>query len=135
MGGSGDQVPIHRTRIGEMEHRGRVQIDWIVDPSPFASRIARIAHQVAVAKHHALGSPGRAARVEDAGEVRFGGARILYGFCRGDQRVVVQGSRRQRSGRWIIGIDERQAVNSVGKLDTHFGKRQIDDKQLGPAIS
>ncbi len=64
------QHRIHRRAIGEVEHRCGMQVDRAARPHAFAERVQRIDHQIAMAEHHALGTAGGAAGVEDAGRDR-----------------------------------------------------------------
>ena len=66
-GGKGGGGEIEQ--IGDMEHRGRVQIDGIVRQVEFGAVRDAAGIEIAVAEHHALWKTGCSAGVKDAGQV------------------------------------------------------------------
>ena len=93
-----------------------------VGQKAFGEHVARIAHQIAVAEHHALGAAGRAAGVEDAGEIVAAAPRV--GHRRGARRsVLVVGARRGPVGRSVVGIDQRQSGSPLQPMSRRWRRK------------
>ena len=115
-----------------MEHRGGVQIDRAARPQALAKRVHRVDHQIAVAEHHALGTAGGAAGIEDAGKIGAIAHRIRHRLAAFDQRLVPFHSRRRFA---FVGVDQLQARNSLRQRRADGGKRLVDEQDVGAAIA
>ena len=130
IGAAADQRSEHRAAIGEVEHRRGVEIDRAVRQQALAQHVQRVAGDVGVAQHHALGTAGGAAGVEDAGQILARGHRVRNGLARSDQFLVVL---RLRRSLIVIGIDQFHR-HGFRELDAHFGKRLVDDEHRSAAV-
>ena len=77
-----------RGAVGEMEHRAGMDVGGVGVEAHAGDRVHRVHHEVGVGQHHALGPAGRAAGVEQAGEVVVGRADILGRLVGGEVLVV-----------------------------------------------
>ena len=83
----------HRhAHVGQMEHRRGMQIGAVGRGQAIGAHRQARAAQIGVAEHHALGKTGRAAGVEDTGQVVAAPDRIGHRCRRGNQRLVIMGA-------------------------------------------
>src|SRR3954468_6996639 len=88
---------------GDMEHRRGVQAHAAPAHEVLAGEQPEgRGQQAGVAEHHALGPPGGAAGVEDAGELRATAADVLHRLGPGDEVLEGQGAVRDRA---VAGVD------------------------------
>ena len=132
VGAARQQHRIHRSAVGEVKHRCRMQIDRGARPQPFTERVKRVGHQVAMAQHHALGTAGGAAGVEDTGEIVTLAHGVRDGLALRDQRFVVL----HAGGRLaVIGIDQLEARVGLGQGRADRCERLVDEQDLRAAIA
>ena len=105
---------MHHAGVREMKHRRGMQIDGIVDSGRLRQGVASAVEEILVAQHHAFRAAGGAAGVEDAGQVPSGRVSVRDRRGRGDDRLVIDGVRRQRRGRRVVGVDEPDRPDPVG---------------------
>ena len=132
VGAAAEQARIHRRAIGEVEHRRGVQINSGAGKQPFAERMERIHHQIAVAEHDALGTAGGAAGIEDAAEIAADPHRIGHRRAALDQLFEIVHARRRLA---VVGIDQLQAGDGLYERQADRRKRLVHEQDAGAAIA
>jgi hypothetical protein len=64
-----EQHAVHAAAVGKMKHRCRVEIERIRRINALGEQEERARHQVAMAQHDALRTPGRAAGIKNSGKI------------------------------------------------------------------
>jgi hypothetical protein len=130
VGAAADQRGEHSRTIGEMKHRCGIEIDRAVRQQALAQHMQRVADDIGVAQHHALGAAGGAAGVEDPGQLLARRHRVRNGRARGDQFFVILGLGRAGI---VVGIDQFQR-NGLCELDAHRGEGLVHHQHRGAAV-
>ena len=69
-----------RGAIGQVEHRPGMEVGGVCGKAHAGHAVQRIHDQIGVGEHHALGTAGRSAGIEEAGQVVVPGAGIVDRF-------------------------------------------------------
>ena len=116
-----DPMQHGQAHVGEVEHRRSVQVDAAGRGQPFGKQRKRRAAQIGVAQHHALRKAGRAAGVEDAGQVLAAAHGVGHRVGVRNQRLVAVHAGRHLA---VAAIDHlAQASSSRGGTARPSGGR------------
>ena len=130
IGAAADQRGEHGAAIGQVKHRRGVEVDRALGQQAFAQHMQRVADDVGVTEHHALGAAGGASGVEDTGEILTRRHRVGDGLARRNQFLVVL-----RFGRpdIVVGINQFHR-NRVSQFDAHGSEGLVHHQNRGAAV-